>query len=218
MQAKLNKNIKYFVVSGLSHWNFKSVNEFLNNRKGLDIAMHVGHRSGQCMCRIHNIVMGNPGRFKSVYYPCMYINGDIKSVEEVELIAPYEGSVDFTIGSQKRNNCESRHILVGVKLNEDLEKKVNYVKKNIPFEGFECAETEVGDMINILGICNPLFTSRIFFMQEYPKIPDYTSYNEISAQFGDDGESAVFVTDKSGNRFSDYSIDSNYKYHTLLCT
>lgn len=169
MQTDLNKDI-------ISQWKFEDIHKFLRNRMGVDIAMHVGHKDGCCMCRTHDYIRMNRPEVNIRYYPCIYLHAVVVSIDEVQSVYKHEGSIDFTIGSQKKSNRNLRCILVGIKMEEDLLEKVNYQKEIANSNKLTCVDTEVRDMTKIFGVCNPLFISRLFFKQEYPKIPDFTPH------------------------------------------
>jgi hypothetical protein len=216
-----NKDIKYFVVNGLDSFRYDNVKKFIDMRVGHDIAMHVGHKGGHCMCHASNSHQFpiNPGTFLVNFYPCIYVCGKVESVEDVEVVAPYTDSVEFTIGNQAKSSYKRKSLLVGIRLATDLKKEVDYASERQLEGNFDFVETEVSDMIKVLGICLPTYVSKVFAIQEYPKLPDYVTYNDISCLFNDSSETtSTFISDEAGNRLSDYSLNSNYKYHTLLCS
>lgn len=218
MQANLNKDIEYFVVSGADSWEYEGAVKFINSMVGSKIAMHIGHKNGCCMCHDQRRII-NPSSFKIMLYPCVYAQGVVESVEEVEAIKPYEGSVDFTIGSQNRSNKSKKSIIVGLRPNFPLKEILEYTLEERYQKSVDTqlVETKVGDMTKLLGICLPSLMNDVFFIKRLGELPFYATQRDVAVIFEDSNMSSNFVGDEAENRFSDYSVNSYYKYHTLLC-
>lgn len=221
MQIEKKKDIVYFAVDNLSRWDYDNVKHFLDNRIGHEITMHVGHKDGLCMCHTNHFD-SKAAYFglQIMHYPCVYVTAEVESVTDVEPVDKYEGSVDFTLGNQHRKLMNIKTIIVGVKMKSDIKKTVehNNDKEHVPMS-VRTVKSEVADMTKIFGACIPSYTSRVFWIQEYPRPEnDFLTNRDISTSFREGDASARFIGDGYEGRLSDYSIDANYKYHTLLCS
>jgi hypothetical protein len=149
----------------------------------------------------------------------MYVIAEVESVTDVEPVDKYEGSVDFTLGNQHRKLMNIKTIIVGVKMKSNIKEKVKDNNENKHVLGsVEIVKTKVSDMTKIFGACIPAYTSRVFYMQEYPKPEnDYLTNRDVSTSFHEGEARARFIGDGYEGKLSDYSIDTKYKYHTLLC-
>jgi hypothetical protein len=218
MKIETKNNIMHFAVDGLDNWDYKKTVEFINGRVGREITMHIGHRKGHCMCHSINFnTIGRTSHISHFYYPCLYLTAKIESVVDVIPTSKYEDSIDFTIGSQERSLQKTKSIIVEISMNLNINDAIKRAQENKPPSGFIAEKISIEDMDRIFGICNPVFSSKIFFLQEYPKYEDFTMTDrDVSAIFRDEMK-AKFIGDKYETKISDYSIDTNFKYHTLLC-
>lgn len=223
MQIESKKDIVYFAVDNISRWEYDNIRHFLDKRIGHEITMHVGHKDGFCMCHHHNHTFASNkfGFVETIYYPCVYITAQVDSITDVEPVDKYEGSVDFTLGNQHRKLMNIKTIIVGVKINKAvIQDRIDYLKgeKHLLKPG-RTVDTKISDMSKVFGVCIPSYASSVFWMEEWPKREnDYLTNRDVSTHFTSDGMTARFIGGDYEGRLSDYSIDSNYKYHTILCS
>ena len=128
MQIEKKDDIVYFAVDGLSRWEFEETKKFLDKRIGAEITLHVGHKEGHCMCFSRNQSFARPTRFgiEMIDFPCFFPQVKVESVQEVEKIDKYEGSVDFTIGAQFKNEFKPKTLIVGIKMKNQMKEYVEY--------------------------------------------------------------------------------------------